>query len=133
MVAVQRSNINNQKSKRDMEMEFTIAKPREIVGTGRIGTVHTSASNLLERFGMPHNQIPDSKESEWKAPLDEKVRFEWMFKSVDGKTVITIYDYKDRTPFRDINEWHVGGKGDREKIKKFFKLYLPSGTLEIDK
>jgi hypothetical protein len=82
---------------------------------------------------MPHNQIPDSKESEWKAPLDEKVRFEWMFKSVDGKTVITVYDYKDRTPFRDINEWHVGGKGDREKIKKFFKLYLPSGTLEIDK
>jgi len=133
MVAVQRSNINNQKSKRDMEMEFTIAKPREIVGTGRIGLVRTSANNLLERFGMPHNQIPDSKESEWRAPLDQKVRFEWMFKSVDGKTVITIYDYKDRTPFRDIDEWHVGGKGDREKIKKFFKLYLPSGTLEVDK
>lgn len=116
-----------------MELEFTIAKPKEIVGTGRIGMVRTTSKNLLERFGMPHNQIPDSKESEWKSPLDSKVRFEWMFKSADGKTVITIYDYKDKTPFREIREWHVGGKGDREKMKNFFQLYLPAGTLELDR
>lgn len=116
-----------------MELEFTIARPKEVVGTGRIATVKTTANNLLERFGMPHNQIPDSKESEWKAPFDDKVRFEWMFKSVDGKTVITIYDYKEKTPFRELNEWHVGGKGDREKIKKFFQLYLPAGSLEFDR
>lgn len=115
-----------------MNLEFTIAKPKEIVGTGRIGSVRTTSKNLLDRFGMPHNQIPDSKESEWRASLDNKVRFEWMFKSSDGKTVITIYDYKEKTPFREINEWHVGGKGDREKIKKFFKSYLPAGTLEFD-
>ena len=114
-------------------MEFTIAKPKEIVGTGRIGFVKTTANNLLDRFGMPHNQIPDSKESEWKASPDDKVRFEWMFKSADGKTIITIYDYKDKTPFKSMNEWHVGGKGDREKIKRFFELYLPAGSLELDK
>ena len=116
-----------------MELEFTIAKPKELVGTGRIGIVRTTAGNLLERFGMPHNQIPDSKESEWKAPFDDKVRFEWMFKSADGKTVISIYDYKDKTPFRELSEWHIGGKGDREKIKKFFQLYLPAGSLEFDR
>ena len=115
-----------------MELEFTIAKPKEVDNTGRIGMVKTTSHNLLERFGMPHNQIPDSKESDWRSSLDNKVRFEWMFKSIDGKTVITIYDYKDKTPFRQMNEWHVGGKGDREKIKKFFQLYLPAGSLVLD-
>ena len=116
-----------------MELEFTIAKPKERVGTGRVGIIHTSASNLLERFGMPHSQIPDSKDSDWKMPSNDKVRFEWIFKSADGKVIITIYDYKDDTPFREITEWHVGGKGDRERMKKFFKHYLPSGTLELDR
>lgn len=115
-----------------MELEFTIAKPREVIGTGRIGVLRTSSHTLLERFGMPHNQIPDSKESEWRAQFDDKVRYEWMFKSVDGKTIITIYDYKDKTPFRQLRGWHVGGKGDKGKIKKFFRAYLPAGVLQLD-
>ncbi len=115
-------------------MEFTIAKPKDTHSTGRVGTLYISADRLLKRFGMPHSQIPDTKESEWKEQSpDGKVRFEWKFKTIQGKTVITIYDYKDKTPFREIVEWHVGGKGDFEKIQHFFKTYLPNGIFEFDR
>ncbi|MGH7141528.1 MAG: hypothetical protein ACREGH_02760 [Minisyncoccia bacterium] len=104
-------------------MEFTLATQKHVQGTGRIGILDTGWARLIETFGIPHNMLPVPKESEWKLRSGNKVRCEWAFRSIDHAAVITIYDYKDRRPFKETTDWHVGGKGDRETIKRFFERY----------
>jgi hypothetical protein len=82
---------------------------------------------LCDRFGFPHDC---TQEDSWYSG-DGKVRYEWAFKSIDGRTVVTIYDYKDKRPPEEIREWRIGGKGKTENIKDFFTAFYPSKELVI--
>jgi hypothetical protein len=114
-------------------MEFTIAKLREIAGSGHIGVLKATGAQIIKKFGMPHSQIPNENGEYVSTSADGKVRYEWDFKSIDNKAIITIYDYKDDRPFKEINDWRVGGKGKRDLIQKFFDSYFPNVEFEWDK
>lgn len=113
-------------------MNYTLAFPSEINGTGRVGTLFATYETIINRFGIAHSMIPTNGYKNWKFESDGKVRFEWAFKSVDKKAVITIHDYKNSEPADQITEWSIGGKGDKELIIKFFKQYFDENEFEIN-
>lgn len=39
--------------------------------------------------------------------LDGKVRAQWIVETPEGTA--SVYDYKNRTPIRELTEWHIGG------------------------
>jgi hypothetical protein len=48
--------------------------------------------------------------------------------------VLTIYDYKDDRPINELNQWHVGIKGEAQQVNELFaeKDLYPT-ALEIHK
>ena len=112
---------------------FKPATVKEVISSGFHGYLHISYAELVDKLGMPNDC---TKEGEWKA-ADEKVRAEWAFKSIHQKNrmVLTIYDYKEyRRPIEDVNQWHVGIKGDAHQVNLFFiEKGIPSEALEIHK
>ena len=108
-------------------MRFVKATSRDRIGTGGRGSITTTYNQLCNRFGFPHDC---TQEGAWYSG-DGKVRYEWAFKSLDGRMIVTIYDYKDKRPPEEIKEWRIGGKGNSEKIKSFFAAFCPHEQLEI--
>ena len=93
---------------------------------------HASYPELVDKLGMPHDC---TQPGEWRSG-DGKVRVEWAFKSTNGKRpmVLTIYDYKDLRPLNEVNQWHVGIKGDAHQVDLFFREKgLYPEALEIHK
>lgn len=77
------------------------ATENDIYGTGLSGYLRATTNAIVKVFGKPHTE----------GSIDGKTRFEWHLKLVmeDGDTVVfTIYDWKDKTPFEKVNDWHVG-------------------------
>lgn len=112
---------------------FKPASSKEVIGSSFHGYLHVSYNELLEKLGEPHNC---TQLGEWKSQ-DEKVRAEWAFKSIHRKRrmTLTIYDYKEyRRPIQDVNQWHVGIKGDAHQVDLLFREKgLPPEALEIHK
>lgn len=83
---------------------MTIAfAPTTDLGGGRQGFVETTYARLLEVFGEPQAQWPDT----------EKTSTEWHIVFDDG-TVAAIYDYwYDIQPMlmTGLYNWHIGGYG----------------------
>lgn len=109
-------------------MRFIKASTKDRNGTGGKGYLKTNFYQLIEKFGYPHDCTKDG--GEWYS-ADGKVRYEWAFKSVDGKVIVTIYDYKDRCAPEEIKEWRVGGKGSNQKIEKFFSDFYSADHLVL--
>ncbi len=83
------------------------ARFKEVIGTGRIGSVFATFDQLRSALGDPHDCI---EEGEWVS-RDNKVRAEWAFVVNNNKNLIfTIYDYKSKIPFDQIKQWNLGGK-----------------------
>lgn len=83
------------------------------------GYLHISYPELVSKLGLPHDC---TQEGEWMS-VDKKVRVEWAFKSESKKRpmVLTIYDYKEYRPIHEVNQWHVGIKGDAHLVDLLFK------------
>ncbi len=99
---------------------FVPATHRDTFHTSFHGYLHASYQELVDKLGLPHDC---SQEGEWKSG-DDKVRVEWAFKSTNKKRpcVLTIYDYKEyHRPVREVNQWHVGLKGDAHQVDVLFK------------
>jgi hypothetical protein len=112
---------------------FKPATSKEVIGSGFHGYLHLTYKELVDKLGEPRDC---TKEGEWKS-MDEKVRAEWAFKSIHRKhrMILTIYDYKEyRRPIEDVNQWHVGIKGDAHQVNLFFiEKDIPPEVLEIHK
>lgn len=99
--------------------QFKPASPKDTFHSSFHGYLHISYPELVDKLGLPNDR---TKEGEWKSS-DEKVRVEWAFKS-KGKgqsVVLTIYDYKEYRPIHEVNQWHVGIKGDAHLVDLLFK------------
>ena len=108
-----------------MKKDYKKASVRDTNGTGFIGYAICGYHDLVAQFGEPHDRF---KEGPWKSG-DWKTQVEWAFR-VKGKkpTVITIYDYKSMNHARAVEVWHVGCKGDQERVSDFFiKNKIPFG------
>lgn len=100
-----------------MKKEYTKARPNEVTGSGFIGYAICTYQDLVSQFGEPHDRFKDGP---WKS-LDWKTQVEWTFRIPGTKpTVVTIYDYKSMNHARAVEVWHVGCKGDQEKVSDFF-------------
>ena len=97
---------------------FVKAQAKDVNGTSFVGYLQADYEHMFALFSFPNDRTRDD---EWRSS-DQKTRFEWAFK-VKGKkpTVVTIYDYKDNRSIEDIDMWHVGLKGDQEKLEVFFR------------
>lgn len=111
-------------------MKETIIKAtrEEIRGTGLTGYLRATANAIVKAFGDPNGS----------GSIDGKVRFDWYLKLVmeDGYTVIfTIYDWKDKTSFKKIRDWHVGScHDDFNVLKSLFKANVRNAKfIESDK
>ncbi len=109
-------------------MKFVKASVRDRNGTGGKGYIKTTFSQLCEKFGFPNDCTKDG--GAWYSG-DGKVRYEWAFKSKDGRVIVTIYDYKEKCPPEEITEWRVGGKGNPEKFRKFFSDFYTTDQLVL--
>jgi hypothetical protein len=90
------------------------AKFKEVIGTGRIGSVFATLDQLKSAFGEPHDC---RTECEWES-RDNKVRLEWAFVvNKNRNLVFTVYDYKSSEPLGKIKRWNLGGKN--YKVKKY--------------
>ena len=99
---------------------FKPASLKDTFHSGFHGYLHISYSELVDKLGEPHDRI---KEGEWRS-MDEKIRVEWAFKSTNKKRpcMVTIYDYKEwYRPTTEVNQWHVGLKGDAHQVHLLFK------------
>lgn len=102
--------------------KFKQASRKDTMHSGFHGYLHISYPELVDKLGEPHDC---SQEGEWKSG-DEKVRVEWAFKSTDRERpmVLTIYDYKEyHRPVQEVNQWHVGIKGDAHLVDLLFKQH----------
>jgi hypothetical protein len=101
------------------KLQFKPATFKDTFKTGFHGYLNISYQELVDKLGEPHDR---TKEGEWQS-LDQKVRVEWAFKSKNKKygTVLTIYDYKEYRPITEVNQWHVGIKGDAHQVDLLFK------------
>jgi hypothetical protein len=110
--------------------KFIKATPKDCNGSSFDGYLIMPYDHLAERLGEPHDC---TKEGAWRSG-DNKVRAEWAFKSRHRKpTVITIYDYKEPLPVKDVTMWHVGIKGKDARFVDFFvenNLGYPQASLE---
>lgn len=69
-----------------------------IMGTGLVGTVHTTYDTLVKVFGEPA-----------EGSSDGKTTATWILEFGDG-TVASIYDWKEGATPMGPYLWHVGGK-----------------------
>ncbi len=101
---------------------------KDIYHSGFYRYLKVTYQELIKKLGQPHDCT--KKDSKWWSS-DEKVRVQWAFKDRSKRkpTVLTIYDYKDKRPFEEINKWHVGAKGDRTKIDEFLKSHFAEEIL----
>lgn len=114
------------------KIRFVPASHKDINHSSFHGYLHISYPELVDKLGMPNDR---TKEGEWRSG-DEKTRVEWAFKSTHEKRpmVLTIYDYKEPRPVNEVNQWHVGIKGDAHQVNQLFieKDIYPA-ALEIHK
>lgn len=99
---------------------FKPATLRDTFRSGFHGYLHISYPELVDKLGEPHDRVAEGK---WQT-TDGKVRVEWAFKSTNPKRpcVVTIYDYKEYyRPITEVNQWHVGIKGDAHLVDILFK------------
>lgn len=69
-----------------------------------------SLDELIEKLGQPS----------YIGSGDDKVQLHWVFYDEHG--TITIYDYKQRKPIYNIQEWNIGSKGFAvDSIVEFFE------------
>ncbi|MCF7819862.1 MAG: hypothetical protein K9M44_00120 [Candidatus Pacebacteria bacterium] len=95
------------------------ATPKQVNGTSRIGTIHSSFEELKEKLGDPHDCTVSG---DWESG-DKKVRVEWAFViNNDKNLVFTIYDYKSRFPLEQIKQWSLGGRSS--EIKEYLSKIL---------
>ena len=99
--------------------KFKPATNRDTIHSSFHGYLHISYQELVDKLGIPHDR---TQEGEWRSS-DEKTRVEWAFKSTNKKRpmVLTIYDYKEYRPIHEVNQWHVGIKGDAHLVDLLFK------------
>lgn len=102
-----------------MKNRFIKAGPKDVIGSGFVGYLQGSYSDLVKCFGRPNDRTRDGK---WRSG-DGKVRAEWAFKTTARRrrAVITIYDYKENQPVQSVTNWHVGLKGAAYRLEDFFK------------
>lgn len=102
---------------------------KDIYHTGFYRYIEISYGELIDALGQPNDYTkPDGK---WWSG-DGKIRIQWAFKNRSKKypTTLTIYDYKESDrPLDKIKEWHIGAKGDRNKIDEFLKTYFPTSKI----
>lgn len=98
---------------------FIEASLKDIFQSGFHAYLPASYQELVDKLGEPHDC---TQEGEWKSG-DDKTRVEWAFKSTNKKRpmVMTIYDYKETRPINEVNQWHVGLKGDAHQVDLFFR------------
>jgi len=108
-------------------MKETIIKAtdQEIYGTGLSGYLRATTNAIVKAFGDPtHGES-----------IDGKIRFEWQLKLVmeDGDTaVFTIYDWKDKTSFKRIRDWHVGSHDrDIKAIRSLLEETVRNAKFEM--
>jgi hypothetical protein len=108
-----------------MKKGYKNARPAETKGSGFIGYAICTYNDLVEQFGEPHDRFKDGP---WKS-FDWKTQVEWAFKlSGEKPTIVTIYDYKSLNHARAVEVWHVGFKGDTDKVSDFFMRHkIPFG------
>ena len=96
--------------------KFVEANPKDVIGTSGHGHMTISYGKLHKAFGRPHDC---TVEGPWRS-ADQKVRAEWAFKSISksNRTVLTIYDYKDKNLVKQVTAWHVGARGDLKAIDR---------------
>ena len=110
-----------------MTKKLIKATPEELIGSSFAADLVVSYESLVKHFGQPNDR---TKEGPWKSG-DGKIKAEWSFKkSKNSKAVITIYDYKDQRLVEEIDDWHVGKKGNID-VMKFLTEYLPKFTIII--
>lgn len=111
---------------------FIPALSKDAIGSSFHGYLHISYPELVDKLGTPHDR---TKEGDWQSS-DEKVRVEWACKSKSKRRpmVVTIYDYKEKRPINEVNQWHVGIKGDAHQVDLLFReLGIHPEALEIHK
>ena len=101
---------------------------KDIYHTGFYRYIEITYAELVETLGEPHDCTPHN--GPWWSG-DGKIRVQWAFNNRSKKypTTVTFYDYKDDRPFEKIREWHIGAKGDRNKIDEFLKQYFPNTVI----
>lgn len=100
--------------------KFKPATCKETYHSGFHGYLHISYLELVDKLGEPHDC---TQEGEWKSG-DGKIRAEWAFKSTNKNRpcMVTIYDYKEyHRPVQEVNQWHVGLRGDAHQVDLLFK------------
>jgi hypothetical protein len=111
---------------------FVPATRKDTLKSSFHGYLHASYQELVDKLGLPNDC---TKDGEWYS-MDRKVRVEWAFRSTHPKRpmVLTIYDYKDDRPINELNQWHVGIKGEAQQVNELFaeKDLYPT-ALEIHK
>ena len=111
---------------------FIQASSKDTIGSGFHGYLHISYTELVDKLGIAHDR---TQEGEWWSG-DQKTRVEWAFKSKNKKRqmVLTIYDYKEHRPINEVNQWHIGIKGDAHQVDLLFReLGIHPEALEIQK
>lgn len=98
--------------------KFVTASREDTMKSSFHGYLHASYQELVEKLGLPNDC---TKEGEWLS-ADGKVRAEWAYRSTHQTRpmVLTIYDYKDDRPINQVNQWHVGIKGDAHQVNELF-------------
>lgn len=102
----------------DNKKRFRRARICDVMGSSFVGYLEASFKDLVTEFGEPRWR---SKDGLWHSS-DQKVRCEWAFRIGSGKhrLVFTIYDYKEVRPIEEIDQWHVGAKGDTRRLEVIF-------------
>jgi hypothetical protein len=90
----------------------------DVIGSSFAGYLEASWEDLVTEFGEPRWR---NKEGPWRSS-DQKVRCEWAFVIGSGKRrlVFTIYDYKEKRPIEEVSLWHIGAKGDTQRLDMLF-------------
>lgn len=105
-----------------------VKEKKDIYHTGFYRYLKTSYRELVERLGQPEDCT--KSDGKWWSG-DGKVRVQWAFKDKSKKnpTVLTVYDYKDDRSLEEIQEWHVGSKGNHTKIDELLKSHFTEEAL----
>jgi hypothetical protein len=99
-----------------MKKRFIKAQEKDVTGTSFVGYIFSSYDNLVKYLSEPKDMY--STFGDWKT------KAEWSFKNKSKKpTVITIYDYKELVPPREVTSWHVGMKGNKKLLNDFLREY----------
>jgi hypothetical protein len=96
-------------------MKFRTALLREVNETHLVGYLdHISHDQLIDCFGQPR-------------PATDKSQAEWDLVFDDG-TIVTIYDYKQKTPAERLTFWHIGGKDSSalDRLEELFPGHIQS-------